>query len=156
MQHSLRNFSHISQNSEHSNPIVNTGCFALPSFTQYWRRFSIYDQFSPDMELEICPFWILKNYFFCFTSFRENPVPIVPFPKKIVLGPLAASIPVISWKYPLPLVWGEAYLAGFIYGLQRRWGVVQSVGHLTVNEDGEGSNPSAPAKFLGRESARGR
>ena len=29
----------------------------------------------------------------------------------------------------------------------RRWGVVQLVGHLTVNEDGEGSNPSAPAKF---------
>ena len=27
-----------------------------------------------------------------------------------------------------------------------RWGVVQLVGHLTVNEDGEGSNPSAPAK----------
>jgi hypothetical protein len=25
------------------------------------------------------------------------------------------------------------------------WGVVQLVGHLTVNEDGEGSNPSAPA-----------
>ena len=29
-----------------------------------------------------------------------------------------------------------------------RWGVVQPVGHLTVNEDGEGSNPSAPAKLL--------
>jgi hypothetical protein len=29
-----------------------------------------------------------------------------------------------------------------------RWGVVQLVGHLTVNEDGEGSNPSAPAKFV--------
>src|SRR5262249_44940107 len=28
-----------------------------------------------------------------------------------------------------------------------RWGVVQPVGHLTVNEDGEGSNPSAPANF---------
>jgi hypothetical protein len=28
----------------------------------------------------------------------------------------------------------------------RCWGVVQLVGHLTVNEDGEGSNPSAPAK----------
>jgi hypothetical protein len=27
------------------------------------------------------------------------------------------------------------------------WGVVQPVGHLTVNEDGEGSNPSAPAKL---------
>src|ERR1700736_5795839 len=30
------------------------------------------------------------------------------------------------------------------------WGVVQLVGHLTVNEDGEGSNPSAPAKSLSR------
>ena len=29
-----------------------------------------------------------------------------------------------------------------------RWGVVQLVGHLTVNEDGEGSNPSAPAKII--------
>jgi hypothetical protein len=29
-----------------------------------------------------------------------------------------------------------------------RWGVVQLVGHLTVNEDGEGSNPSAPANLL--------
>src|SRR5712675_3789967 len=28
-----------------------------------------------------------------------------------------------------------------------RWGVVQPVGHHTVNVDGEGSNPSAPAKF---------
>jgi hypothetical protein len=27
------------------------------------------------------------------------------------------------------------------------WGVVQSVGHLTVNEDGGGSNPPAPANF---------
>ena len=26
-----------------------------------------------------------------------------------------------------------------------RWGVVQPVGHRTVNADGEGSNPSAPA-----------
>src|SRR5271167_942758 len=30
---------------------------------------------------------------------------------------------------------------------KHRWGVVQLVGHLTVNEDGEGSNPSAPANF---------
>jgi hypothetical protein len=29
-----------------------------------------------------------------------------------------------------------------------RWGVVQPVGHLTVNEDGEGSNPSAPANLI--------
>jgi hypothetical protein len=31
--------------------------------------------------------------------------------------------------------------------MKKKWGVVQLVGHLTVNEDGEGSNPSAPAKF---------
>ena len=31
--------------------------------------------------------------------------------------------------------------------VRRRWGVVQPVGHLTVNEDGEGSNPSAPANL---------
>jgi hypothetical protein len=33
--------------------------------------------------------------------------------------------------------------------MKKKWGVVQLVGHLTVNEDGEGSNPSAPAKFYG-------
>jgi hypothetical protein len=27
----------------------------------------------------------------------------------------------------------------------KSWGVVQSVGHLTVNEDGGGSSPPAPA-----------
>jgi hypothetical protein len=54
---------------------------------------------------------------------------------------------------------GEAYLflrdriavsarGGCRAGDERRWGVVQPVGHLTVNEDGEGSNPSAPANFL--------
>src|ERR1700736_4088071 len=32
-----------------------------------------------------------------------------------------------------------------------RWGVVQPVGHHTVNVDGEGSNPSAPAKFSAEE-----
>jgi hypothetical protein len=34
-----------------------------------------------------------------------------------------------------------------ILGIATRWGVVQSVGHLTVNEDGGGSNPPAPANF---------
>src|SRR5215468_10667792 len=33
-------------------------------------------------------------------------------------------------------------------GVAARWGVVQPVGHLTVNEDGGGSNPPAPANFL--------
>ena len=40
---------------------------------------------------------------------------------------------------------GEAYLRRVRAASQLRWGVVQPVGHLTVNEDGEGSNPSAPA-----------
>jgi hypothetical protein len=36
-----------------------------------------------------------------------------------------------------------------VYGnLVQSWGVVQLVGHLTVNEDGEGSNPSAPANLI--------
>jgi hypothetical protein len=44
---------------------------------------------------------------------------------------------------------GGAYLGSAAkIGLRRCWGVVQLVGHLTVNEAGEGSNPSAPAKFL--------
>ena len=38
-------------------------------------------------------------------------------------------------------------------GGRARWGVVQLVGHLTVNEDGEGSNPSAPAKFFNQSNA---
>jgi hypothetical protein len=44
---------------------------------------------------------------------------------------------------------GGAYLGRAAkIGLRRCWGVVQLVGHLTVNEAGEGSNPSAPAIFL--------
>src|SRR6267378_2073034 len=43
---------------------------------------------------------------------------------------------------------GGAYLVCSGRGRpQIRWGVVQPVGHHTVNVDGEGSNPSAPAKF---------
>ncbi len=33
----------------------------------------------------------------------------------------------------------------YLGSLQPGWGVVQSVGHLTVNEDGVGSSPTAPA-----------
>jgi hypothetical protein len=32
--------------------------------------------------------------------------------------------------------------------MPKSWGVVQSVGHLTVNEDGVGSSPTAPANSL--------
>jgi hypothetical protein len=43
---------------------------------------------------------------------------------------------------------GGAYLVRAAnLGRRRCWGVVQLVGHLTVNEAGEGSNPSAPANF---------
>ncbi len=41
-----------------------------------------------------------------------------------------------------------AYACGGAY-LVICWGVVQPVGHLTVNEDGGGSNPPAPANFSG-------
>ena len=46
-------------------------------------------------------------------------------------------------KRPLQFILGAGQR-----GRGSRWGVVQLVGHLTVNEDGEGSNPSAPAKFF--------
>ena len=39
------------------------------------------------------------------------------------------------------------------WGIATRWGVVQSVGHLTVNEDGGGSNPPAPANFFEKNKA---
>jgi hypothetical protein len=43
---------------------------------------------------------------------------------------------------------GGAYLVCRLQvGRKCRWGVVQPVGHHTVNVDGEGSNPSAPANF---------
>ena len=44
---------------------------------------------------------------------------------------------------------GGAYLVCSGRGRpQIRWGVVQPVGHHTVNVDGEGSNPSAPANLI--------
>jgi hypothetical protein len=44
---------------------------------------------------------------------------------------------------------GDAHAVSPLHvNMKKNWGVVQLVGHLTVNEDGEGSNPSAPAKFL--------
>src|SRR6266852_7691586 len=44
---------------------------------------------------------------------------------------------------------GGAYFLSFDGGRPppHCWGVVQPVGHHTVNVDGEGSNPSAPANF---------
>ena len=45
-----------------------------------------------------------------------------------------------------------ALIACFARHAAARWGVVQLVGHLTVNEDGEGSNPSAPANFSALQS----
>jgi hypothetical protein len=49
--------------------------------------------------------------------------------------------------YPLRAV-RVIFRSGRRSGTRTSWGVVQSVGHLTVNEDGEGSNPSAPAKIF--------
>ena len=43
--------------------------------------------------------------------------------------------------------WGTVFRLGKREAKKACWGVVQLVGHLTVNEDGEGSNPSAPANF---------
>ena len=55
---------------------------------------------------------------------------------------------VLSLHYLLPLLRRSAAVPAFPgAATERRWGVVQPVGHLTVNEDGEGSNPSAPANF---------
>jgi hypothetical protein len=59
---------------------------------------------------------------------------------------------VVSYMHPRPLFLRRS-LPGSVrperFGARNpRWGVVQLVGHLTVNEDGEGSNPSAPANFL--------
>ena len=58
---------------------------------------------------------------------------------------------VLSYKDPLPPLFAAKSTLGMMYFWppcgRARWGVVQPVGHLTVNEDGEGSNPSAPANF---------
>jgi hypothetical protein len=48
---------------------------------------------------------------------------------------------ILEASFAVAFACGGAYFAG-------DWGVVQSVGHLTVNEDGGGSNPPAPANFL--------
>jgi hypothetical protein len=61
----------------------------------------------------------------------------------------------VRFERPCYLYWtlcrsfcGGAYLGRAAkIGVRRCWGVVQLVGHLTVNEAGEGSNPSAPAIF---------
>jgi hypothetical protein len=47
---------------------------------------------------------------------------------------------IVGAHFAVDCACGGAYLVGC-------WGVVQSVGHLTVNEDGGGSNPPAPANF---------
>src|SRR6266705_6494535 len=52
---------------------------------------------------------------------------------------------ILQRSHPL---WGNPDAVGVD---KRRWGVVQPVGHLTVNEDGGGSNPPAPANSLPAE-----
>lgn len=67
---------------------------------------------------------------------------------------VASRDPAHSWylEFSLARIFAAAeptYFQRFpaILGIATRWGVVQSVGHLTVNEDGGGSNPPAPANF---------
>ena len=61
----------------------------------------------------------------------------------------ADTIRVVFLKRSLPRVWQNAHLLRFLpQAVFRCWGVVQPVAHLTVNEAAEGSNTSAPAKFL--------
>jgi hypothetical protein len=63
---------------------------------------------------------------------------------RVILGePFVASLAAKSIRFARP---GVSFTLG-ASGARSRWGVVQPVGHLTVNEDGEGSNPSAPASF---------
>ena len=72
---------------------------------------------------------------------------------KLYLDALAGRAPVVSWKdtsalflrRSLPKIGASPDKSG---AKKARWGVVQLVGHLTVNEDGEGSNPSAPANLF--------
>ena len=54
-----------------------------------------------------------------------------------LMGPLSCYL-----RFTLPRALSRRSLL-----LYARWGVVQLVGHHTVNVDGEGSNPSAPANF---------
>src|SRR5712664_3650791 len=81
---------------------------------------------------------------------RIRALPIVFARYKFYLDALAGRAPVVSWKdtsalflrRSLPKIGASPDKSG---AKKARWGVVQLVGHLTVNEDGEGSNPSAPA-----------
>jgi hypothetical protein len=59
---------------------------------------------------------------------------------------LAAALLFSAKSIPSKNAWEK----NFHSRLQSRngWGVVQLVGHLTVNEDGVGSSPTAPAKFF--------
>jgi hypothetical protein len=58
-------------------------------------------------------------------------------PSETFMQPKANSLRVFSNE--LDKIIGPLFCPG--------WGVVQLVGHLTVNEDGVGSSPTAPAKF---------
>src|SRR5690242_4247331 len=80
-------------------------------------------------------------------------VPLMQFLFDLILAPASREL-ARSWYLKLsPARISSAaeptYFQRFpaILGIATRWGVVQSVGHLTVNEDGGGSNPPAPASF---------
>jgi hypothetical protein len=77
-------------------------------------------------------FWNATHTHECFSRLSTSKPMMISNSKKCAeMGPSALAIS------PRP------------YGIltNSNWGVVQLVGHLTVNEDGEGSNPSAPAKI---------
>ena len=146
MQHSLQKNFEISQNSEHSNHIVNTAYFARRSFVQSWCEFFIYDQFSPDITLKIRTLWVAVFIFSLLLDWGKFPgLKALPFGKNARSAFAVRFSRAIFRSILCPF--SRAKLTPQAQdACKRRWGVVQSVGHLTVNEDGEGSNPSAPAK----------
>ena len=148
MQHSSQENFYFSQNSEHSNPIVNTAYLACRTFLQCWRDFFICDQFSPHMKSKSRPFWYSFFIYFHFKSIWEIFLKIASFWKISLSQHFCRSRSRAILVSILCPFLGRSLPCRFTATCKRRWGVVQLVGHLTVNEDGDGSNPSAPANFL--------
>ena len=115
------------------------------SFVHEWRRV------STTCLLPLCSsppsapvFCSVRNRLFIFEMFGRN--------SRHTLHPWYLTRSLVRFFAAEP-----AYFQRFpaIAGNQHCWGVVQSVGHLTVNEDGGGSNPPAPAIFIRKQIARG-
>ena len=72
-----------------------------------------------------------------------------PYPSPSPIPSFLIPFPVLFFPCPSPFARLACWLrpSPKLPTAKPRWGVVQPVGHLTVNEDGEGSNPSAPANF---------